>query len=1216
MKGFHPFRRLAITLLLTAMGVPFSIRASPWEVRYGTFDTFTQEEIASGYQPSWPVSLPNELDGEITIGPDTDGAAVGRVFLGTELPQEVLAAPGATVELEFMAWSEHAGRSPTLRVMLLPRSVWEALPGRPDEVALDRLPSDSMLVVGSPAPDPTAEDTQEWTSWRSENFIARLRGATEPWMLVLEMVGYHASTTEQVELRNVRIATHEEAASAPLREPLYPLKTERTLLGAEEIERARRNIAQHAGAATIRDTILEKAHPWLERDDEALLRLIPPASVPRAFNVGTAGCPVHGKAIYEHGTYPWKLDVDNPYQVICPIGGETYPSNDFRTFLESGVKDRSLLTGDFPDDGWGWVGPPDDHRYWFVAYAAHWHWRNHILPALDNLQRAYILTGDKRYAHKAAVILTAIALEYPSMDYHNQSRYGQMMAARGAKYPGKILNAIWETWTLQSLAEAYDAIWETIDDDSALQELFGKSGPELRALIEANILEEGIEAVLDGQTIRGNFGMHQSALAAAVAARQHGPTEEWLRPLFDLTGEHPALEGLQYALYNYIYRDGGTLEVGPSYGGLWINSLYEVIEKLRRTGVELPAPERLKMLVQWPLRSIALEMFSPDLGDSGGVYGGLVAPSNETVRLAWELHGEELFLRWLQWRGWTGSDSFTSYRMLFYEPTPDAEQEPAFPGTAGSRLLDGFGLSFLENQNSTIGLSAFHGYRGSHAHRDSLAFDLYAHGQKLMPDPGYPDFMNGYVSGIFSWSQNTAAHNAVMVDRTQQTGRGPAQVTRFHGGSPIQLLEMDGSEDIYPQVDLYRRTLVLVETGTQQAYLVDFFQVRGGSEHHYSLHGPPGASQLIEGQWSEPAPHTLAGPDVEVGELYDAPEMNEPGYQGIFTTYYGSGFSHFENPRHLQSGPAVARYAHLRDPEVGLQLRMLPGAGEEIIAAEAQVSPLKQKERMLYLLGHRRQNEPGLESLFVAVCEPFRGEPEIQAARRTDLPKGVAVEVDRNGATDLLLHRSTPSGELHHDGVRTDASTAVLMKDANGKPVRLFFAGGTFFELDGRTWRHTDITGKVVAVRPRTGELVVAFDQPMDAAALEGTWLSFRQPGGRWQHDQVLAAESTPAGMSMRLKDDLLIARGKIGEIDGDRLQTPTIFGLRQATFANSLLANERLDRFHPVREVESGQVVFAEPLPADFFSPQEQDGGDFHLVAIGPGGEVRLPSATLVELE
>lgn len=55
-------------------------------------------------------------------------------------------------------------------------------------------------------------------------------------------------------------------------------------------------------------------------------------------------------------------------------------------------------------------------------------WHKQIGPGGRNLARAYVLTGERRYAHKAAVLLAHIAAVYPAMDYDDAK-----LAADGKK---------------------------------------------------------------------------------------------------------------------------------------------------------------------------------------------------------------------------------------------------------------------------------------------------------------------------------------------------------------------------------------------------------------------------------------------------------------------------------------------------------------------------------------------------------------------------------------------------------------------------------------------------------------------------------------------------------------------------------------------------------------------------------------------------------------
>ena len=221
----------------------------------------------------------------------------------------------------------------------------------------------------------------------------------------------------------------------------------------------RSNLKKFDWARKQRDSILAGADDWAKYDDARLRTLVVPPQVPRCYDLHSFGCPVHGEKVYEKGFYEWVLDFSKPFKVKCPYGGEEYPSNDFAAFLASGLKDRSLLTGNYPDDGWGWNKPGDKANYWFVAYYSHWSMRNFLLPAIRNLGTAAVICDDRakaaRYAHKCALLLWQLAEYYPDYEYSKQSREGREF---DSDYTGKVFNMIWEVSTPDVSAPAYDAV--------------------------------------------------------------------------------------------------------------------------------------------------------------------------------------------------------------------------------------------------------------------------------------------------------------------------------------------------------------------------------------------------------------------------------------------------------------------------------------------------------------------------------------------------------------------------------------------------------------------------------------------------------------------------------------------------------------------------------------------------------------------------------------
>src|SRR5688572_23000361 len=392
-------------------------------------------------------------------------------------------------------------------------------------------------------------------------------------------------------------ATRPTTVPSVVRQPQWPLKDMRTLFTDQAIAQARANVTKYPSAKAVADSWIHLADEWVKWEDRALADLIPSAAVPRDWGIAAdPNCPECGKPIGDPNNKPgWIVNAKKPFKVQCPLCNGVFPTNDFEAYYRSDFKEKNGWDTKYVDDGWGWTNPKTGERYWFVAFANHWVVHGKLMNVMHALGRAYLITGDKRYAHKALVLLHRYAEVYPEMDYGAQSRYGALMRARGSDYPGKIAYNTWETDLVTALAEAYDACWDAIDSDVELQKLTGKTGEKIRALIEANLLEDAIDAYFQGK-IRGNFGMHQSTLAHLAIVRQHGEQGKWFELLMNESSPSYQLLGLRFALYNVIFRDGVPFETSAHYNSIWVRKISEYASLLDRAGrkpFEIPKLRRL-----------------------------------------------------------------------------------------------------------------------------------------------------------------------------------------------------------------------------------------------------------------------------------------------------------------------------------------------------------------------------------------------------------------------------------------------------------------------------------------------------------------------------------------------------------------------------------------------------------------------------------------------
>ncbi|HEY0666871.1 MAG TPA: heparinase II/III family protein [Sphingobacteriaceae bacterium] len=978
-----------------------------------------------------------------------------------------------------------------------------------------------------------------------------------------------------------------------------PLKSRRMLYTEADIATAQSNISTYPEAKDVKDRILKAAEVWLEWSDLDLRNLLPDARVPRAFDLSVKGCPVHGDAVFKSGRYSWVIDPKEPFKVKCPVGGEKYPDNDYETYYHSDFIKKNGWNKKYVDDGWGWKGP-DGERYWFVAYANHWMWYR-INSAIANLSQAYLLTDDKRYAHKAAVMLYRLAEIYPSMDHAKQSRYGLMSAATGVVYNGKIVNSIWETGLSEQTVKAYDMIWNSIDSNHALQKFYKKDGQQIRSFIEANLLEDIIDAYFQ-RKISGNFGMHQSTLLHTILVRENLDREKYLRMIIDEPNKTAQHSGIRYALYNSVFRDGLPYE-SPHYNSLWINSISEIAELVNKGGLSLYDEPRMRRLYNGEINNVAIGKFTPATGDSGSTLGEFIGARNG-YKVAYNAYKDPRYLTWLSLINRNRIRKFSDFNSLFHSPQPQASLLTLAPQP--SRLFAGYGLGMLNNKKDNSGLALTYGYHGSHYHWDFLNFELFANGQKMMPDLGYPDQMNNYVSGIYTWSNNTISHNTVVVDAMKQSQNKPGKLHGFFN-SPFAR-SVDASSPAYPQTSQYRRNLIMVDIDENQSYTVDFFRVEGGKQHDYSLHGPPGVVATLNGTWTQKQQGTLAGPEVPTGHIYDNAMMSVKGYSGKFSSYQGSGFQHLFNVQRLEKGEGLIQYQHILDKNAQLRIHVLPVNQQEVYIADAFDLPVKKTHVLKYLVARRKSTSgEELKSTFVSVLEPYTSAAYIQSAQLLTLitGSGTAVEVKRSNATDVIISdTSNTIKKLNSYDIETNAANAVLTFGVNGQLERVFFSDGTFLKYKKHYFKSQSIKGTVTSINPGQHSLSVKLENntSVDPINLSGQIAYFSNNYRTTAHPlaEITIQENH---LNMKTQDDLLVGRFRTKAVTPGTITTDTNLPFYRLYNGVTML-DKNSEKATLVKEVRPGEIILAESA-SNSFKPDE----DVWLSNLGVGDRMEIKS-------
>lgn len=820
----------------------------------------------------------------------------------------------------------------------------------------------------------------------------------------------------------------------------------------EKLANARRNSQQFDWAREKREQAVTAAAPWVGLADTVLWQMVPGQELPRCIDVSfdrlaftgkKSGCLQCGDSILAFGAYPYTLDfAKTPWKITCPSCHRVFPTNDFGTYYQSGINsqgvfdsaraDRSLLFNEqHPDpadplhlwgvdDGYGYhdaAGTP----FRFIGYYT-WQYWNHLIAGLSSLADAYVYTGERRYAHKAAVLLDRLADVYPTLDWAPLAAKGWFHSDGGSN-KGKIGGSIWETNLSQTMASAYDKILSgTVGDANLFSFLQGQARkyhlPTKKGSRKwfVNNVDEGLlrciyKSVLSAQ-IRGNQGMHQLSLAkAAIALNNGAETNQWLDWLFQPDGG--SIPGMMMSRMDH---DGSSDEGAPGYAFFWSNLMADMGELLRGyAGYRGPdlftTYPQLRAGFSTAYRMLLLGKTMPNLGDAGAT--GLVSTrdvSSDILARGFAIYGDtSLALAAYRANGnratGLGWQIFAANQTVHDQIEQIGLRHP--PRPIESRLLSGFGLALLETglNKQQVGIAFNYGRTSMHAHPDMLNFDLFAFDHWLTPDHGYPEYASKWPSNQ-EWTGSSLSHNLVYANRRPQRETWGGKTILFKTIPGFTTAIIDGRA-AYPDLTQYERALFLVggaSSTDSNSYVIDVFSVAGGNDYVYSLHGPPAATTNTSLNLQPQSKGTYAGINIAKGALADSFPI---GYSYLYDVY-------------RQKNPPLAFSV---DWQVKPGYRNL-AAGENL---HLRLHAFTKLDEVALAAGDPPQNKPGnptalpyvlmhcsgdsIQQQFVSVIEPYRAMPFIKSIERLPTAnKVVALKVlKQDGQKDILVYNPDPS---------------------------------------------------------------------------------------------------------------------------------------------------------------------------------------------------------------
>ena len=989
-------------------------------------------------------------------------------------------------------------------------------------------------------------------------------------------------------------------------------------------ERCRTEEATQKHVQSLKDRV---AYVMAMSDNE-LWRFVPPADLVRATFLWRGqgnfpGCPVCGKEIFKvgGGFYPWKFSRDEPWKVTCPACRTVFPSNDFATYYDNDFKGECDMSGDFPDDGTGWLSPSGLRHYFVGHWCQKQRWRD-ILRLIDDLGAIYLLTEEESYARACALLLCRFAEVYPHTQYDRQSNYGAQ---------GRILPWCWENSSVvKPLAIAYDSVWpymQTMGDERLKAFLAAKGIDDWCAQVDKGFLQDVAEKMIQTNQYLSNEGDHQRAFAIVALVwgdndPAHGITTDrmlqWLA-----TGRG----NMEYLVWNDIYADGFPNEASPGYSSAVAAKAWEIACYMARGGYDLFKSPRMAATAHVWLDLTICGRQQPAIGDYGSILGGGKAGWNSRMfRWAWEQYGDPRFAKALMDMGNPGAGLFE-----LDKSAEIAEAAKAHPGPVvkGTRNLSQFGCAILESPSESRprGLSLYYGSAaGGHGHYDRLNIELYANGRSMMPDLGYPDQWGSKAS---HFHKNSTSHYVVQIDETGQQTMARGKLHYIASLGDVQVVEAS-AESAYPDLaDTYRRTTTLVDISGKDFYVVDIFRVKGGATHDWLFHGPPQEGFEADGlTLSEPRKGTLAGVDLKVGE--EPAGYKRSGYQWLHT---------------VQEGVPRADWSVTYPPvggKAGLRMTMLPGCAQHVFVAQVASPQLKNAELPETLPWVVARNQTQGMSTYVAVIRTLQSTDCVESIEsvlvRSEDDTGMALRVTTADCVDTIYSSLDPSAEATiGGGLKATGRFVLIRRDRDGNLISVHSVGaGSIVAADFALAANEELQGTVAAVDMEANTVAVDGFPAVEGLAGQSVLFSNDLRQINFQVCDVSAANGKAVlGFGYV---SIIAGRGQVFGVDDktrtvltDTLwRTHGTMDIWSPGFHPALEGMSLVDEDNSWRSTIEYCQLFPD-LPKEWWQPEADHGrfklaaegslsdvfkkGDRYFVhAVAPGDAVRLPTSLVLQ--
>jgi hypothetical protein len=773
---------------------------------------------------------------------------------------------------------------------------------------------------------------------------------------------------------------------------------------------------------------------------------------------------------------PW--DPAKPRVMRCAYCGHQYPSEKFPMAKAQEVHGPNGQPATFPywEDAKGYRhffgARIDYHR---IRYMETMGWR---------LGRAYWLTKEPQYARRCALILQRFAALFPGYCYHFDYPFTQKIIKDGNVEPKDFQPvyrvARWTWWAYLDIPTRLIEAYDFIADSGELEKLSTELGHDVKPEIEA-FFAESVRQVMANPDDLTNMspGMWADFIQAGRALER----PEWV---------HEAIARLERFVATGFNYDGTWSEGAPSYHSQVVGNL-QGVERAAAGYSDPPGYQHPETKRRFD--ALDLQATLPAVKRAGASLEQMRLPNGRFVPVhdTWSSNGGQALPKSRPWLlpalGHACLAGGVEEALWQIKPEPQAQWQVHLTWSPGM----------------------------GHTHYDGLSLLLFASGQELLSDLGYTH------SRDRAWTLPTVAHNTVVIDHLNQVAdRGTFGNLRFFSADNLacQFVSVDNPQ-VYPKLaTTYRRTLIAVNG----EYVVDLFEVEGGQQHDYFLHGCADLTgTVLAGQGDAALATAAVATLLPAGTAFQ--EARNEGECGE-SVKPGSAYGYLRDvQRAADPLPATCTLDFtLTDNPARLRAYLLTQPGDQLFlgrtpavrGAKENDDNLRTCWRPFAMLRHR-----GGQSVFATVLALNATTP--LAVRRLELPgAALALDVTNGERHDLILLRPRGlQGDWQGQALAAEAELAVIRgsgREAGPKPTPVFTV------VDGRIAWGKDATetspvktARLLAADRQAGTLTVEGEMRLPA----GTVVLLDQAGQRVSPFTIVKAERDGANTRLTVAEDV-----------------------------------------------------------------------------------------------